>query len=93
MKINLNNYLKIKLELKYGKYLEYYLKQNVPIKHFFLLNSANVVLLLSTISNSYAKIKNQESAGPHFGTSFLAQLLCSTIYIIVTLNSCYPLTI
>ncbi len=34
----------MKLELKYGKYLEYYLKQNVCIK-IFSVNSANVVLL------------------------------------------------
>ncbi len=56
-------YLKIKLELKYGKYLEYYLKQNVHIKHYFLLNSANDALLLSTIWDSYAKIRNQDIAG------------------------------
>ena len=52
----------MKLELRYGKYLEYYLKQNVRIRHFFLLNSANVALLLSTISDTYAKMDNQDSA-------------------------------
>ncbi len=30
--------------------------------NFFLLNSANVALLLSTISNSYAKMGNQDTA-------------------------------
>ena len=49
------NYLKIKLELKYEKYLEYYLKQNVCVKH--------VRFLLSTISNSYTKMGNWYTAG------------------------------
>ena len=51
----------MKLGLKYGKCMDYYLKENVRIKHFFLLNSVNVALLLSTISDSYAKwdIKTQ----------------------------------
>ena len=46
------------------KYLEYELKQNARIKLFFLLNSANVALLLSTISDSYSKMGNQDTAGP-----------------------------
>ena len=56
--IKFNNYLKMKLELEYDKCLEYYLKQNVHIKHFFLLNSANVALLLSTNLDGYAKMGN-----------------------------------
>ena len=51
------------LDLKYGKFVEYYLKQNVRIKHFFLLNSANFALLLSAISVSYAKMRTQDTAG------------------------------
>ncbi len=31
---------------------------------FFLLNSANVTLLLNTISDSNAKMRNQDIAGP-----------------------------
>ena len=31
---------------------------------FFLLNSTNVALLLDTISDSYAKMGNQYTAGP-----------------------------
>ena len=46
----------MKLELKYGKYLKYKLKQIAHIKHFFLFNSANVALLLSTISVIDAKL-------------------------------------
>ncbi len=53
----------MKLELKYEKYLKYYLKQNVHIKNFSLLNSAIVALLLSTVSDSYAKMGNQDTAG------------------------------
>ena len=32
-------------------------------KHFILLNSANVALLLNTISDSYAKMGNQDASG------------------------------
>ena len=48
------------------KYLEYDLKQNdlVKICLIFPLNSANVSLLLSTISDSYTKMGNQDTAGP-----------------------------
>ncbi len=63
--------MKIKLESKYGKYLKYYLKQNNLVKHFFLLNSANVTLFLSTISDVDAQTGNQNSAGPC--TSFTVQ--------------------
>ena len=49
-----NNYSKIKSKLKYGKFLEYDLKQ---ISIFILLNSENVALLLNTLSVSYAKIR------------------------------------
>ncbi len=45
--------------MKYEKYLVYDLKQNDRIKHFFLLNSANVALLLSTISVGDAKSENE----------------------------------
>ena len=43
--------------------MEYYLKHNVRIKYFCTLNSADVSLLLSTISDSYAKMGNQDTAG------------------------------
>ncbi len=44
------------MKIKNGNYLEYDLRQNDRIKHFFLLSSANVELLLSTISVICAKI-------------------------------------
>ena len=48
-----------------------YLKQNIRIKIFFLLNSENVALLLSTFSDSYAKIGNQDTAGMSITTCSL----------------------
>ena len=47
---------------KYGKYLEYYLAQNIRIKHFSVSNSANIALLLNIISDSYAIMGNQNTA-------------------------------
>ncbi len=44
------------LKMKYGKYLEYDLEKNDRFKHCFLLNSANVALLLSIISVINAKM-------------------------------------
>ncbi len=43
--------------------MEYDLKQKNGIKHIFLLDSANVALLLSTISVSYAKFGKWNKAG------------------------------
>ncbi len=41
-----NNYLKIKLELKYGKYLQYYLKHKVGLNIFsvFKLRKCFIVI-------------------------------------------------
>ncbi len=36
----------------------------IALKICFLLNSANLALLLSTISDNYAKMENQDKAGP-----------------------------
>ena len=41
------------------------------IKYLYLLNSANVALLSSTISDSYAKMGNQDIAGPQ---SFMSHM-------------------
>ncbi len=38
---------------------------------YFILNSANVSLLLSTISDSYAKMGNQDTAGRILGRSLV----------------------
>ncbi len=51
-------YINIKLKLKYGKYLEYYLNIIFALNIFSLLNFANITLLSSTISDSYAKMGN-----------------------------------
>ncbi len=51
--------------MKYGKSLEYYLKQNARIRIFFLSNSTNVALLLSTITVSYARIEKWKKVSPY----------------------------
>ncbi len=49
----------INLKIQYGKYLEYDLKQNDRGKLFFLLNSANIALLLSVILVLTQKWENE----------------------------------
>ena len=78
-----NNYLKIKLELKYGKYLEYYLKQNVRIKHVVVVKLCKCFIIVeykfgylrknwkSRISWSFDMYKSV----PNKFVSFLAQFL------------------
>ncbi len=69
---NFNDNLRIEWKLEYRKYLEYDLKQNNRVKLFFLLNSANVPLLLSTISVVDAKNGRWNKAGP-------ATILCAKL--------------
>ena len=53
--MKINNYLKMKLELKYGKYLEYYLKQIVRTKHFF---SVKFCKCFKVIEYNFEKLRN-----------------------------------
>ena len=48
------------------------IKQNYRVNHFFLLNSTNVPLLLSTISDIYAKLEN-ETELISFNTSLISE--------------------
>ena len=45
--------------------------EKTKCSHLFLLNSANVSLLLSTISDSYAKMENQDTAGRNMASEFI----------------------
>ena len=56
------------------KYQEYDLKQNDHVKYFFLLNFANVPLLLSTISNVDTLIRNCNKAGRNLATSSILNI-------------------
>ncbi len=51
--------------------------------NIFLLNSANVTLLLCTISDIYAKMDNQDSAGPDIFTNILQGV---TLYHLIFVN-------
>ncbi len=55
-------------------YLEYDLKQNEHVKHFFLLNSANAAL--STISAGRAKIGKMKQSWSSFKKSLISTFVC-----------------
>ena len=58
-----NDYLKNKMKIKIRKISWIWLKKNDRVRHFFLLNSANVPLLLSTLSVVDTKIEKLNKSG------------------------------
>ncbi len=62
--------------------------------NIFLLNSANIALLLSTISDIYAKMGNQDAAGPkitqdHFDI-YCSEKACSIFHRFLVNIAEYP---
>ncbi len=65
----------MKLELKYGKCMEYYSKQMIALNIFCLSNSNNIALLLRTISVNDAKMRKLHKADHSYYTRCYVDIL------------------